>query len=104
MASHIDTDSRNGLILCPSLADQEESSLELKHTYTMYIPPIAGLRCLVYVVSGPWSPLLLTPGYITPEACNTSPVVCTQTPSSQTHTHTHILWIPPLAGLTQPVQ
>jgi len=95
-------------MLCPSLADQEESSLEQRlhylHTQTIWIPPIAGLRCLVYPVSGPWSPLSFTPAYITPDACNTSPAVCTQTPSSQTHTHMHKLWIPPLAGLTQPAQ
>ena len=93
-STHANTNSTNGLILFPSLANQDRSSLmENKYVfvyiYTILIPPVSGLRRSSYSVADPWIPSLPSCWHLemlSPEAHSSIAVAGIQT-YAQTRVH-----------------
>lgn len=89
----MNTYSASGLILLPSLAEQDGGPLLGKYIYTRarWMPPGAGLRhpgCPASV-PGSQSPQLLTPAHRSPRGCSPTLVACRdQTPFAQSSTGT----------------
>lgn len=96
--------SANGLILLPSMAEQDGGTLLAKYvcTCTSWMPPASGLRHPVCPVSAPGfqSPQLLAPAHKSPWGCSPTRVAGRdQAPlhtAAQAQTHT---WIHGAAGL-----
>jgi len=66
------------------------------YTYTIWNPPVAGLRHLPYSAANPWMQSI--PGCWNLETSSSE--AHSSTPVAGTQTHTHKLWLPPpVAGL-----